>query len=234
MDIIREAFEGLYPEKQVAKSFYLKYSGKFKPYNANVYITPYRLEFRLSKEWKRVNKEIQIGLIQSLFKKIYKTKSHTMNIDLYNIFIKRLDKVLPKTKYDPILAQSFKRNNEKYLYSSLDLSNLQWGTASTSKLGTYDYHTDTITISKILMDAPRELLDYVMYHEMLHKKIKYKQSNIRSIHHSKEFKEMEKRFENHSQMEKGLNQLCRQKRRQNSFLSPYKKVRKAFMAFKRR
>jgi predicted SprT family Zn-dependent metalloprotease len=37
-------------------------------------------------------------------------------------------------------------------------------------------------------------LEYVLYHEMLHKKIKFKKSGSRSYHHTKEFKELEAKF----------------------------------------
>lgn len=230
MDIVKEAFEQLFPEKEIDRTFSIRYSGKFKPYNANVYITPHRLEFRLSREWKTVNKEIQLGLIQYLLKKVYKTKNTTMNIGLYDLFIRRLEKVTPKTKYDPILGQSFMRNNEKYFMNTLEVSNLQWGSETIRKLGSYDHHTDTITISSIFLNTRRELLDYVMYHEMLHKKIKYKQTGTKTQHHTREFKEMEKRFENAEQLEKEIGRLVSGKRR---YFSPYKAIRNTIMSFKR-
>ena len=78
------------------------------------------------------------------------------------------------------------RVNEKYFYGMILVPNLKWGNKSLSQLGTYDYGTDTITVSRIL-EKESILLDYVMYHEILHKKIKFKEKNGRSIHHSKEW-----------------------------------------------
>jgi len=231
MNLIIEAFQSLYPGKTLDKEVSITYSGKFKSYNANVRITPYSLGFNLSKEWRKVDKYILIGLIQSLLNKIYKTKNKTVNIDLYNLFIKNLDKSIPKTKYDPILAQSFQRNNEKYFYGNLNMPNLRWGQESNSKLGSYDYHTDMITISSIFLTTPRELLDYVMYHEMLHKKIKYTQTGSKSLHHSKEFKEKEKEFENSGQIERQLNILCSRRRIKTGLFNIYKRRIKGLFDF---
>jgi hypothetical protein len=218
MEIIREAFEKLYPGRQLEKEAELKYSGRFKPYNANVRITPHSLEFKFSKTWKGVNREIQIGLIQSLLKKVYKTDNTTLQMDLYNLYVKSLEKVAPKDSYDPILAQSFSRVNEKYFMGLLDLPNLVWGSATVAKLGTYEYHTDTITISSILLSEKREALDYVMYHEMLHKKHKFHTSGGRSYHHTKLFREKEKAFENPN-IEEKLKRFLMLKRRRRAPMS---------------
>jgi len=89
------------------------------------------------------------------------------------------------------------------------MPNLEWGNNSKRKLGSYDYHTDTISISKIFLDAEQELLDYLMYHEMLHKKLKFKNKANKSYHHTKEFKEKEKDFEEHKEMERKIKDLIR-------------------------
>ena len=90
--------------------------------------------------------------------------------------------------------------------------NLQWGNESTSKLGSYEYGSDTITISTIFRNGEQELLDYVMYHEMLHKKFKFQNKNGRSLHHSREFKKMESMFPNRDIMEKEISLLARKHR----------------------
>jgi hypothetical protein len=74
----------------------------------------------------------------------------------------------------------------------MEIPNLEWGSNSKRKLGSYDYHTDTISISTIFLDSEQELLDYLIYHEMLHKKLKFNSKNNRSYHHTKKFKAKEK------------------------------------------
>ena len=210
--LIIEAFQQLYPEKELRYSVSLKYSRKFKPYNANVKRYGNNLIFNLSRDWKKISKEIQIGLIQELMAKILNDRKKTMNIELYNLFMKNVHVAVPKTKTDEILEESFNRINEIYFNGMLDKPNLQWGSDSTSKLGSYEYGSDAITISSIFKNANQQLLDYVMYHEMLHKKFKFESRNERNIHHSNEFKKMEAKFENKDLIEKEISKLARKHR----------------------
>ena len=209
MQLIKEAFEKLYPGKAFNYSVKIKYSARFKPYNANVKHYKNNFEFSLSKQWKHISKDIVIGLIQTLLLKIFNDKKQTINIDLYNSFIRNLHISIPKQKSDPILESSFNRVNKKYFYNLIEIPNLKWGNNSKRKLGSYDYHTDTISISRIFLDAEQELLDYIIYHEMLHKKIKFNSKDNRSYHHTKEFKEKEKEFQGQKEMEKKIKDLIK-------------------------
>jgi len=220
MQLIKEAFDKLYPDKAFNYSVKLKYTARFKPYNANVRHYKNNFEFSLSKQWKHISKDIVIGLIQTLLLKIFSDKKQTINIDLYNSFIRNLHISIPKQKSDPILESSFNRVNKKYFYDLMEIPNLEWGSNSKRKLGSYDYHTDTISISKIFLDAEPELLDYIIYHELLHKKIKFKNKANRSYHHTKEFRLKEKEFENHKEMEKKIKLLIR-KSRYKEILNPF-------------
>ena len=97
--------------------------------------------------------------------------------------------------------------NSEYLNGLILKPNLEWGGKNFRTLGTYDYNTDTIRISNLLKKDPF-LLDYVMYHEMLHKKFKYKKTGKRTIHHSREFREWEKRYKD-PEIEDKLNKFLR-------------------------
>ena len=208
-ELVKEAFQQLYPEKEMRYSVSLKYSRKFKPYNANVKLRGSNLKFNLSRDWKKISKEIQIGLIQELMVKILKDRKKTINMELYNLFMKNVHIAVPKIKTDIILEASFDRVNEAYFSGMLDNPNLQWGNASTSKLGSYEYGNDTITISTIFKNERQELLDYVMYHEMLHKKFKFQNKNERNLHHSNEFKKMEAKFPNRDLIEREISGLAK-------------------------
>ena len=225
MNIAEEAYRELYQNKEVNLIFSLKYSRKFKPYNANVRRYGNNLVFHLSKDWRKISREIQIGLMQELLTKILKeanaserkrTRSQltkkTMNMELYNMFLKNVHIAVPKTKTDTILEASFNRNNDSFFNGMMDIPNLEWGSESTSKLGCYEYGSDTITISTIFQFADPVLLDYVMYHEMLHKKFKFENKNGRTVHHSPEFKRMEAKFPNHAMLERELSSLARKHR----------------------
>jgi len=210
MSIATEAYSDLFPGKEPTHGFKLKYSARFNSYNANVYYNRNAMEFRLSKQWKSVSREIRIGLIQTLMLKVFGGKKETMHMDLYNIFLKKIHVTAPKTRSDPMLEASFNYLNQRYFDSMMEMPNLAFGQYSKRKLGSYEYGSDTITISRILSGQP-ELLDYVMYHEMLHKKLKFYTRNSRSYHHTREFKNAEKMFENHDLMEKQLNRFLRSK-----------------------
>src|SRR3989338_2672311 len=85
-----------------------------------------------------------------------------------------------------------------FLQPNLRLSN------GTNRLGTYEYATDTVTLSSILLDD-LVLLDYVMYHELLHKKHQFgAKGSCRQLHHSALFKADEEKFPNHASCEKEL------------------------------
>jgi hypothetical protein len=60
------------------------------------------------------------------------------------------------------------------------------------------------------------LLDYVMYHEMLHKKFKYRNTGRRTIHHSRQFREEEKKFKEPN-VEKRLKDFLKKERLRERF-----------------
>jgi predicted metal-dependent hydrolase len=118
---------------------------------------------------------------------------------------------VPKTKTHPILEKSFQRVNEAFFNGMMEQPNLRIG-KGVNRLGTYEYATDTVMVSQILIDN-EELMDYVMYHELLHKKHQYTAKKGRQRHHSKKFKEDEAKFPNAELLEQELNKLVRRKKR---------------------
>ena len=212
MKLAEQAFNELFPEKNLEEyQFEIKYTDRFKPYNANVMYRRNSLQFNLSKKWRTISKEIQIGLIQGLMLRVFKEKNNTMNIDLYNNFMRSLHISAPKTSTDPTLEKSFDGINEKYFFGLLEKPNLVWHN-SIRRLGSYEYGSDTISISRVLLEDS-DLMDYVIYHEMLHKKFKFNSSNGRTCHHTKEFKEMERKFENSMEMEQRIKRIGRKRNR---------------------
>ena len=214
MSIINDAFEDLFPEKNIEEfNFRINYNDRFKPYNANVKYTRNSFVFNLSKKWKRVSREIQIGLLQELLLKVFREKKKTFNIDLYNNFMKKIHIAVPKTRIDPFLEESFDRINEKYFVGMVEKPNLVWH-SSIRRLGSYEYGGDTISISKVL-ENDESALDYVMHHEMLHKKLKFDSSNGSCRHHTKAFRELERKFENSHELEERLKSITRRAVRKN-------------------
>lgn len=202
-------------------TYSLKFTNRFSDYNSNVRMRNSYIEFRLSTKWSFVDESIRAGLIEHLLCRILKRKSDSLNITLYNNFVRNLDLAVPKDSIDPFLSESFDRVNQKYFESVLEKPNLVWGKFNRHKLGCYDFHSDTIKISRIFDEGPIELLDYVMYHEMLHKNLKFTLvSGSKSRFHTREFRSKEKEFENSKDIDKKLENYIRTRRRNHpTFLS---------------
>ena len=131
-------------------------------------------------------------------------------MDLYNSFIKNIHIAIPKDNVDEKLKESFDRVNEKYFIGMVDMPNLVFGQNSTTSLGHYDFKTDTITISRIF-EKKDDLIDFIMYHEMLHKVHKFK-AGLKMRYHSTKFRNAEKSYENYELMEKEIAKFLRGKR----------------------
>ncbi len=205
MNLIQESFQQLFPNKELNCQTILKYNRKLGDFNGNIKLLDNLLQVNLNYKWKQIDKEIQIGIIQSLllkmFAKRYRIKKKTnFNIELYNNFIKKIPLLTEKTKTHPILENSFHRVNQQFFYNLLDSPNLQWGQASKAKLACYNFHNDTITVSTIFKDSPDHILDYLLYHELLHKKQKFHCKNNRNYFHTKKFREAENLFPNKNQI----------------------------------
>jgi predicted metal-dependent hydrolase len=231
MGIVEDAFSRIFPSIEFQYEASIDYSGKFKPFNATVRKRGSQLEFNLSRSWETVSEEIKIGLIQSLLVKILRRdksiapagekarKSPSFNMQLYDDFIKGMsDSAEAVESGDEQLNASFSRVNQTYFLGLMDRPNLKWGSDSFRKLACFEYHTNTISVSNLFQGAPEHLLDYLMYHELLHKKLKFSSSNGRTSHHGTKFREEEARFEGWKSINSGL----------NAYLRGQKRVRRGF------
>ncbi|HLC81572.1 MAG TPA: hypothetical protein VJH68_02855 [Candidatus Nanoarchaeia archaeon] len=212
MDLIQEAFHRLFPEQKWAYQTKLEYNRRLSDFNANINFNQSTIKVSLNLQWKDIDPEIKIGLVQQLLLKIFKkNRISTPNIDLYHCFVRNIPLLTEKTQFNPQLEDSFNRVNQQLLDSSLEKTNLCWGQQSFRKLAHYNFHQDSITISSIFQDAPLPLLDYIMYHEMLHKYHKFHQHNGRSSYHSKQFKQDEAKYPDSKNVEQQIQQLVRNK-----------------------
>lgn len=213
MNLIEEAFIRLFPNREFTYLTDLEYNRRLGNFNANISLRQGRLKVNLNLQWKDIDPEIKIGLIQNLLLKILKVKSNTPNIDLYNNFIKNIPLLTPKVKSDPLLEVSFHRVNSKFIDNQVEKPNLNWGTASFRKLASYNFHNDTVTVSTIFRDAKLEVLDYLMYHELLHKQFKFSHKNGRSSFHHKKFRDAETAYPNQKEIEKEIESIIKNQRR---------------------
>lgn len=109
------------------------------------------------------------------------------------------------------LEDVFRRVNQVYFGGSMDRPKLTWSTVLTRrKFGHYDLIRDTIMISRTLDDAdvPEFVVDFVMYHELLHKKLGVRWQGGRLMAHTAEFRIEEKRFRGFAEAEATLRRLA--------------------------
>lgn len=207
MNLLEQAYKKLYPASQTTLNFELEYSGHYKGHGGRIQLSVLqkKLTCRVSNKWKHVTDSIQTGFLQSLIAKLNKTKQKTTEMELYHAYIHALSKHAPKYNFDPVLSEAFDTLNEHYFNNMMEKPNLTYRN-STRLLGTYEYSTDTITISQVLLQN-KELLHYVLYHEMLHKHHGYKQQGLRTCSHNTQFRNDEHKFPNWQELEKKMQHL---------------------------
>lgn len=95
------------------------------------------------------------------------------------------------------LNEIFERVNETYFDGKIAKPRLTWSArVSKSTMGKYNYATDTLTLNRLLNRAgtPRYVLEFLMYHELLHKALGYQVVNQRRRVHTPRFRKLEKNF----------------------------------------
>ena len=109
------------------------------------------------------------------------------------------------------LAASFERVNAAYFDGELSQPRLVWSRAFTSrKFGHYEPAHDTVMVSATLdrQDVPPQVVDFIMYHELLHKKLGVVWTNGRQLAHSAEFARQERQYREYDKAQSVLKQLA--------------------------
>lgn len=190
----------------------ITYNNKLKGATGRLTVFKYKskriINIEISNVLKECDENILKGLIYLLLSKAFNKKFHSFEIELYNLFIKNIDETKINKEYDNKLKRIFDKLNKKYFNNTLECPSLKFGRKSFITLGKYDFSTDTIIISSVLRNAPDELIEFVMYHEMLHKKLKFNVKN-KIRFHTKKFYEYEKKFENYEKIQEKLRDFLR-------------------------
>ncbi|RME11450.1 MAG: hypothetical protein D6802_06795, partial [Ardenticatenia bacterium] len=95
------------------------------------------------------------------------------------------------------LDEVFDRVNAAYFNGEMPRPRLTWNRQMThNKMAHYDARRDTVMVSVTLdhPDVPDDVLDFVMYHELLHKQFGVRIVNGRRMAHTPEFRAAERRF----------------------------------------
>lgn len=190
------------------------YPRRIRRVNAEFY--PYR-SLRHSVEWNSLRikarvsallREAPVHIIESvaimLLARVYRQKVDRDIRSRYRDFAGQLEINRPtrNISYDPEgqhfnLTRIFKRINARYFDDAINISMLGWSrNRSFSRLGFYDKRRNLIVISSIFdsRGVPEKIIEYLMYHEMLHIRHPEKTVNGRRQIHTREFRESEDQF----------------------------------------
>jgi hypothetical protein len=140
----------------------------------------------------------------------------TMRAEAYQDLATELEAlggIVEKTRgafYD--LAQSFDRVNARYFGGTMARPRLVWSRSFTGrKFGHYDHLKDLVMVSSTLDQerVPQFVLDYLMFHELLHKKHGVRWVNGRGYAHTREFYAEERQFPRYDEADEWLTKLAR-------------------------
>lgn len=108
------------------------------------------------------------------------------------------------------LDKLFARVNRRYFEASLRKPTLSWSPRRSKRiLGHHDYSHDTIVISRSLDSAnvPEFVVEFVLYHEMLHMRHHPRLVNGRRMYHTPAFRADEKRFLRYEEATQWIDQM---------------------------
>jgi hypothetical protein len=109
------------------------------------------------------------------------------------------------------LAASFDRVNAAYFKGKMVRPRLIWSrTFAIRKLAHYEHANDTVMVN-ILLDkktVPDCAIDFVIYHELLHKHLGVKWKSTRMSAHTDEFAEWERKFQQYDEARGALRKLA--------------------------
>ena len=172
-----------------------------------------RLSIRISDLFKDAPLHVGRALATILLSKLYRKKVDAAVHRTYRSFILRADiqerarvartdrgrgaRISQARGRHLDLEPIFDRLNSEYFEAALKKPRISWSTKrSRYILGRYDSTHDTIFISRLFdsVNVPAYVVEYVMYHEMLHVRHQTRVRDCRMQVHTPEFKNAERRF----------------------------------------
>ena len=120
-------------------------------------------------------------------------------------------RLLPPRGHHHDLEEIFHQLNDLFFDGEIPTSRIGWSHHHARRiLGHYDSGHRTIIVSRKLdsLSAPRYLVEYVVYHEMLHIRFPVERRGQRRVVHSREFREAEKKFPQYELACRQLKHLC--------------------------
>ncbi|MBN1342293.1 MAG: hypothetical protein JXQ73_06415 [Phycisphaerae bacterium] len=110
------------------------------------------------------------------------------------------------------LAESFARVNADYFNGAMRPPRLSWSRHITgNRFGHYNHADDAVMVSSTLdaADVPPLVVDFIVYHELLHKKMGARPRNATMAVHTPEFRRQERQFKQFADAAARLGKLAR-------------------------
>lgn len=209
--------DGEVPSISVEFYPYVGISNRIRRRDGHLYV-------RVSDILREAPLEFHTALAQILIRKIYRRRVSPNALQIYREYLKRTDiyeqttanrrtrgrKIITSARgevYD--LGEIFRLLNHVYFQDSLSVPILSWSSQKTFRiLGHHDAAHEAIVVSKSLDDArvPRFVVEYVVYHEMLHVKHPTKIVGGRRLNHTSAFRRDEAHFAFYEEAEKWIEQ----------------------------
>jgi hypothetical protein len=192
---------------EIHASFY-----PFAGLNHTIRLRDSRLYVRVSDILENAPVNIHQALAHILVAKLFKKRSTPENERLYQQYsyqpqVQRATDLARQQRGHKMLTDAvgrvynldaiFARLNRRYFNGALAKPTLSWSQRKTKRiLGHHDATHETIVISRSLdcQTVPLCVIEFVLYHEMLHIKHKPRVINGRRVYHTATFRADEKRF----------------------------------------
>lgn len=226
-----QALEGFYSlYQQVRIPFRYR---KTQPFLSFFHISPlYQIQlkdrtlaFRMQESFIAAHPTVYLAILQTAYGKNRRGSKNTIQAYTRTAAYRNLRKKLeylqiPRGSYEAgkvvDLGEVFNRVNKNHFQGSIARPHLVWSTRPTyRKFGHYAFDTDTVMISTSLdsSQVPDYVLDYIMYHEILHKKMGIVQKNGQNVAHTPEYNSQEKQFPSWSEAQDFLERYAQHLKR---------------------
>ena len=222
---------GLAEFQRVLKDLGNKPFSRINPSKVHLEIKNFNYLFRCKQKYQIVTLEINESFIcapkeakELLVQSALGGKSRKRNQSLKEFSkgpeFKKISKVLQTDKHINLithqghyynLEEIYEKLNLRYFEGKLDRPRLIWSPRhSKRRLGYYHPESDAITISRSLDNKTVQplLVEYILYHEMLHKALGIRETNSRRYAHTGEFKKAEKKCNNYNEAIEMMRKFC--------------------------
>lgn len=223
-ELFARVFSELKPRTKVPP-IRLQFS-KFANANSRVRWDEAGLDFRITDVLEGAPAQILEALAHILLSKLFRRPSPKMYAERYRRYMNRKDmrrslqlvkqargrKVLSSPQgrsYD--LEAMFEDLNIRYFHGLMARPLLGWSRQpSRVMLGHYDPSHNAIVLSRFLdrPEVPHQVVEYVLFHEMLHLRFPVEHRGARRCVHTREFKQAETEFAGLKEAKELLKRIC--------------------------